>query len=476
MAGETANMDILLIDPPYKSFKGMGIDCAYNMGLACLAAYLNAQGVEASILTGDLLADMAPGNMLNMDAAAYARGQANYQKAIRDDDHPAWKRISEVIEASSPSAVGIMYLTPAREAVAKTAALVKAVDPAIPVIVGGHHPTFRATQVLAEGHIDFAIRGEGEIPLAALVHEIIGGNRNWSTVPGLTYRDAAGAIHHTKDADPVADLDSLPYGARNRVLHCDYQAHRTHYVYTARGCPYTCAFCSDSRMWGRRVRRRSVSHVLAELRQLKADYDPAFVDISDGTFTYDQSYLNEFCERMIAEDLNLMWRCTARYDNLTAGMLQLMKKANCFGLYFGLESGSPRILQAVHKNTTPAQILETSKMVQDNGIVSMASVLLGLPDETPEEVEQTLDLMRHMTCDLFDINCYVPLPGTPLFDAMDPEEFDRIDWTQVGFKSLTTNFSKRIDDRRFREFVLEAYRIAEDARVKFMERMASLFA
>lgn len=469
-------MDILLIDPPYKSLKGIGIDCAYTMGLTSLAAYLNASGVESFILTGDLLADIAPGNMLNMDAAAYARGQEAYKNAVLDDDHPIWTRISDVIKESNPRAVGIMFLTPAKSVVEKIADIVKKINAATPVIVGGHHPTFCSTDILTNSHIDFAIKGEGEIPLLKLAYEIISGNHNWPAVPGLTYRNAAGSIRSTKDADFVSDLDSLPFAARDRVLHSDYQAYRTHYLYTARGCPYTCTFCSDSSMWRHKVRRRSVEHVVAELRMLKAEYDPGFVDFSDGTFTYDHKYLKNFCEQMIAEDLNLMWRCTARYDNLSTDMLKLMKKANCFALYFGLESGSARILDAVNKKTTPAQILEASKMVKDSGILSMASVLMGLPEEKPEDVERTLELMRSMACDLFDINCYVPLPGTPLLNDMDPKEFDRIDWMQVGFKSLTTNFSKHIKNQQFKEFLLEAYQIADEARLNLMDRMAGLSA
>ena len=383
-------------------------------------------------------------------------------------------RISKVIIESRPKAVGITYLTPAMSVVEKIAAIVKKIDAAIPVIVGAHHPTFCSNGILKNSHIDFAVRGEGEIPLLKLAHEIVNGSHNWPTVPGLTYRDTAGAVHSTKRADVISDLDSLPFAARDRVLHCNYQAYRTHFVYTARGCPHACAFCSDSNLWRHKVRRRSVANTMAELRMLKDQFDPAFIDFSDGTFTYDPTYLRHFCESMIAEDLNLMWRCTARFDNLSAEMLELMKKANCFGVYLGLESGSTDILAGINKKTTPAQILEAGKMIRDSGLISMASVLMGLPEERPEDVEQTLTLMRKMDCDLFDVNCYVPLPGTPLARDMAPEAFESIDWMQVGFKSLTTNFSKHMDSQQFHDYVLEAYQIAEDARLSFMNRLANL--
>jgi radical SAM superfamily enzyme YgiQ (UPF0313 family) len=322
-------------------------------------------------------------------------------------------------------------------------------------------------------HIDFAIRGEGEIPLLRLVQEIIDGGHHWEKVPSLTYRDPAGALRSTKAIDLIADLDTLPFAARDRVLHGDYQKYRTHYLPTARGCPNNCTFCADTSMWRHTVRRRSVANTLDELRMLKVEYDPAFVDFSDGTFTFDPKYLQRFCEAMIAEGLNMMWRCTARFDNLSPGMLQLMQKAGCFGLYLGLESGSMDILERVNKKTNPTQILETGKMIRSSGLVSMVSVLLGLPDETPEDVSQTLTLMRKMECDLFDVNCYVPLPGTPLKNAMGPEAFGSIDWMEAGFKSLTTNFSRHMTHQQLHDFVLEAYQIADEARLKFLNRLTS---
>jgi len=467
-------MDILLIDPPYKSLRGIGVDCAYAMGLASLAGYLTASGIDAAILTGDLLVDMAAGNILNMDANAYAEGQAAYKKALLDDGHPLWSRIVSAIVASRPQAIGIMYLTPARDVVEKIAALVKQIDADLPVIAGAHHPSFRPADVLQNRNIDFAVRGEGELPLTKLVREILDGRHNWANVPGLTYRDADGTLRSTADADLIADLDSLPVAGRDCVLDGNYRKYRTHYVHTARGCPSSCAFCSDSRMWRHAVRRRSVSNVLAELRLLKAEYDPAFVDFSDGTFTFDPKYLRHFCQAMIAEDLNLMWRCTARFDNLTPDRLRLMKAANCFGLYLGLESGSADILKSVNKKTSPARILEAGQMIRDSGMISMASVLVGLPDEKPADIRETLALMRKMDCDLFDVNCYVPLPGTPLASAMDPGAFESIDWMETGFKSLTTNFSRHMTNRQFQEFVLEAYQIAEEARLKFLHRTTGL--
>ena len=463
-------MDILLIDPPYKSLKNIGVDCGYVLSLTSLSAYLNDAGLDTAVLTCDLLLGLGAGNIMDMDMGIYARGQEHYEHALADDSHDVWIKISDIIQRSQPKAVGLTYLTPTKNVIEKLTRLVKEIDSTIKVIAGGHHATFCPSDVMKNPHVDFVVRGEGEIPLLRLMETIRSDTTNWSDVPGIAYRNASGEVVSTEEAPMVEDLDSLPFPARDLVMDCDYNIYKTHYVLTARGCPHRCAFCSDRRMWRRRVRRRSVANVISELKLLKDTYRPLFIDFSDGTFTFDKAYLTEFCEHVIAEDIGLMWRCTARYDTITEDMLRLMKRSNCFGLYFGLESGSSRVLASINKGISTDQIRHVSEMVHDNGIISMASVMFGLPDEDEEDIRKTLELMRTVKADLFDINCYVPLPGTPLYDDMDETTRDAINWNKASYKSLASNFSRTLSSEQLRDYVLEAYEIADNARETFKAR------
>ncbi|MBI5016276.1 MAG: radical SAM protein [Deltaproteobacteria bacterium] len=469
-------MDVLLIEPPYKSLKGVSLDCGYVMSLVSLAAYLRAAGIEAQVLSADLLLDLPPQNAVEIDLVRYARGQDQYEYAVLQDDHPVWRDLAAVVRKARPRAVGVTYMTPVKYAVARVAEVVKAVDPEIPVILGGHHPTFCADEVLADPNVDFVVRGEGEVPFLALIRQLLAGRRGWESVPGLTYREPGGDIRSTAEPPLLADLDALPFPARDAVIGCNFRRYRTHFAATARGCPSRCAFCCDRTLWHRKVRRRSVGNVLEELKELKATYDVSYVDVTDGTFTYDPSYVRAFCERMIAEDLGIRWRCTARFDGLDAGLLRLMRKANCSALYFGLESGSRRILDSIHKGTNLEEIRRVGRMVRDSGLVSMVSVLVGLPDETDADVQDTLALMRSLTADLFDVNTYIPLPGTHLYDALDEETRRSIDWRKMGYKSLVGRFSPHIPEPRLRELVLEAHAVAEESKRRFRRRLPRLAA
>lgn len=456
-------MDILLIDPPYISLKGQSTDCGYNAGLTSLAAYLRNEGIETAVLSGDLLRDLPTDQIWsNIDYRDYAVAQREYEKIVSDKSHAVWEKLTDIVSQANPIAVGISYLTPLKCTVERVASLVREIDRDIKIISGSFHPTFCPEEVMQNPDIDFIIRGEGEIPLLHLVRELKKDSPNWETVPGIHYRDQDGQIRSNPGVDLLSNLDELPFLARDLVMNCDYSIYRDHCMSTARGCPYTCSFCADRKLWGGVVRRRSMDNVFEELRLLKDTYDINQVDFVDGTFTFDKEYLQTFCNTMIGQKLNIRWRCTARYDNLNEDLIKLMKLANCSGLYFGLESGSERILRAIGKKMGIEEIISVSEMVYDSGIFSATSILLGLPDETREDLEATLKLMKRVKTDLFDVNSYVPLPGSPLFDSMSEEERENIDWGKVAWKSFDNYFLKSMSRDDFNKYLSEAYEIANN--------------
>jgi radical SAM superfamily enzyme YgiQ (UPF0313 family) len=221
------------------------------------------------------------------------------------------------------------------------------------------------------------------------------------------------------------------------------------------------------------VRRRSVDNVIEELTLLKDTYTIDTLDFVDGTFTYDRNYLRTICNSLIDHELNIPWRCTARYDNLDEEVLQLMKKANCTTLYIGFESGSDRMLNAMNKRTTIAQIVKVSKMIYDSGIISANSVLLGLPDEGKDDIEETLRFMKIIKTDFFDVNSYIPLPGAPIYDSVSEEDKKNIDWRKISFKSFDNHFSKSISRDDFNRYLAEAYEIADKVKKRTIVRLGA---
>ena len=390
---------------------------------------------------------------------------------MNDRNHIIWQKLTEEVRQTNPMAVGIPYFTPMKCIVDRVASLVKEINPEIKIVVGAFHPTFCPDDAMQNPDFDFIIRGEGEIPLTSLMKEIKKDNPKWETVPGIHYRDRDGKIKSNPGVNLIANLDELPFPARDMVLNCDHNSYRIHSVSTTRGCPYTCSFCADRRFWNGKVRRRSVESVIEELKLLMEKYKAVSIDFVDGTFTYDRKYLQKFCQSLIDERLHIKWGCTARYDNIDEDLLKLMKRANCSGLYFGLESGSNRVLQSIDKKLTVENIVRVSKMVHESGITCISAVLLGLPDETKEDIKKTIKLMKNFKTDYFDVNSYMPLPGSAFGDLMSEDERRKIDWGKIAYKSFSNYFSKAMSEEDFRRSQLKAYQIADSVRRKSIIRM-----
>jgi len=461
-------VDVVLIDPPYKALKGVMAEFAYPLGLVELAASLRAQGVDVGVLSADLLLDLPPTAVYDFDLRRYAEGQRAYASAIDDPSHAVWTLLEARIAELSPRLVGISTLTPAVDSALRSAAVARAAAPDAVLVAGGHHASFCPDELLATGLFDVVVRGEGELPLVRLTSSVLAGDGIPGSLPGASVTGPDGPVHHAAPA-LLQDLDALPLPARDLVLDCDFERYSGHLASTARGCPYDCSFCADRRLWGGRVRRRSVDAVIAELRGLTDIGPVTSLDFADGTFTYDRRWLLRFCRRWQEEGLDLRWRCTARYDNMDAEVLAAMRSAGCAGLYFGLESGSQEVLDAAGKRTTVDGILEAAREVRASGIPSITSVLLGLPEETAQDIERTLAFMVEVETDVFDINCYVPLPGTRYHD--DGQHLG-LDWRRVGYKSFDNHFNRHLSRTALQDYLTRAYGIAATRMAEFQARRA----
>jgi anaerobic magnesium-protoporphyrin IX monomethyl ester cyclase len=473
-------MDVLLIDPPLYSLKGLSTRRAYCIGLTSLAAYLRKEGLDSAVLSADVLAPGSSGNFftslipdwLKKSAQDLASLQKTSEENTNNKDFLVWRRLVAKVRQIMPLAVGIPYISPLKTIADRIAGLVKEVNPDIKVIAGAFHSTFCPEEVIRNPDVDFVVRGEGEIPLLALIREIKKDSPRWENVPGIHYHDGDGRIKSNPSVALIDNLDQLPFPARDLVLGCDYHRFTNHSLITNRGCPYKCTFCCDKNLWGGIVRRRSMPNVIEEIKLLKNTYDINYIDIVDGTFTYDRQYVQSFCRAMIDNEFGIKWGCTARYDNLDKELLALMKKAGCYGMYVGLESGSNRILESVAKKETVERNIEVSKMIYDSGIMQITSVLLGVPDEEKEDIEKTLEVMRSIKTDFLDVNNYIPLPGTPLFDAMSVEEKQAINWQKIGYKSAEGFFSKRMTREELHRYQSEARDIADSLRRTSIVRLA----
>ncbi len=301
-------------------------------------------------------------------------------------------------------------------------------SPGSAIVMGGPHVTFDAQNILSDNpHIDFIVRGEGEITTTELIRNL-GDDAAYKSIRGLSYRDNS-SIRHNEMRDFIADINILPYPARHLIQLSKYKALGLPInMITSRGCPFECIFCVGSKMVGRRVRYFDTKRVVDEFQML-ASMGFKQINIVDDLFTSHRKRCIEICEEILRRGIKHEWTAFARVDTVSRELLEIMKKSGCNMLCFGIESGVQEILDRVKKKTTLEKIEKALVLCREVGVVPMASYIMGLPGETPETVRQTMDFAKSL-CNSYGFHILAPFPGTEVREKAD----------EYGMRILTSDW------------------------------------
>lgn len=325
----------------------------------------------------------------------------------------------------------------------------------VPLIAGGLHATFCADAVLATPGFDAVCVGEGERALLAAVEALEAGR----SLDGID--NVRTGPEPAKLGPPVSPLDTLPWMARDLLREPPGVVN----VSTQRGCPFPCTYCA-ARMLdelygdGRYGRRRSVEHVVGELQALKAG-GACYVVFLDDTFTLNPSWLRAYLP-VHGERVGMPFSLHARVETMSDPLLALLAEAGCDQITYGVESGSERVRREVMKRpVTNARIADVFARTKAAGIRVTANYMLGLPDETPEDLDATFELHLELDPDVFGYFVFYPYPGTPLFKTCLDRGILPADWAErpavhhrsvlalehLGADDLTRVWQRFTDDR-----------------------------
>ncbi|MDD5111952.1 MAG: radical SAM protein [Candidatus Altiarchaeota archaeon] len=386
-------MKILLIQPSDAhvdgSLKG-GVWHAPPLGIASLAAFLRERKHEPMIL--DLAVDQ------------------------RDP--------VKVCGSFRPDYIGLSVSTPLLSDACSIAKKLKKKFPKARIIFGGPHPSTDVEGVLKNDFVDYVIFGEGEEPLC----ELLDANEP-PGIKGLAFK-RGGKIVVNPQRELIADLDSLPTPAYDMLDVFAYPDHPLSAerpnisIITSRGCPFGCTYCNKS-VFGRTFRKMGYKKVVDQMEYLSKTYGMREFQIIDDIFTLDKERVRKICDEILKRNLKVKWMTPngVRADSLDLDTLKLMKKAGCHYLYIGIESGSQRILDRIKKGLTLDQVRRAVNMVNDAGIRVGAFFMLGLPDETPEDMRKTIDFAKSLRLDSVKFGILVPLPGTEVFEEFRKKGF-----------------------------------------------------
>lgn len=287
------------------------------------------------------------------------------------------------------------------------------------VVLGGPEPANYAEEFLARG-ADVIVVGEGEATLTELLEcHARRGRPGLADVRGLVFRDPAGKIVRTPPRPLLPDLDLVPFPDRAGIdlepyLRTWRERHGASSVslITARGCPYTCTWCSHA-VYGHTHRRRSVRNVVDEVEHILATWRPDQLWFADDVFTIHHRWLFEYAAEMRRRGLHAPFETITREDRLNEDVVRCLAELGCRRLWIGAESGSQRILDAMQRRTSAARTREMVRLLQRHGIEAGTFVMLGYDGEEVSDIEETV---RHLQLALPDhvlTTLAYPIQGTP---------------------------------------------------------------
>ena len=320
----------------------------------------------------------------------------------------------------------------------------------IPVVWGGQIPTLIPELVLKSGFVDYVIMGDGEITFLALLEAIMN-TESLREIDGLAYCENGVVVMNKEreDADlsqlPVIDfcfIDPSKYYVRNmgheKMLH----------IYSSKGCTGSCTYCYSPAYSRCKWRARPVEYCIQELNYLVEHHGIDGFYFVDDLFAPNKARVFEVCDRLIENGLGLVWSCDMRTDICTEEILRKMYDAGCRWIFFGIESGSPERQKSIKKKLDADKTKETIDLCKKIGIWTTTSFVIGFPDETQEEIKQTLALVERVHADVKIAALYGPMPKSEMYNDLIKEHrltepVSYTQWNELAIiDKLGNNYSK----------------------------------
>ncbi|MDP6410799.1 MAG: radical SAM protein [Planctomycetota bacterium] len=322
--------------------------------------------------------------------------------------------------------VGLSAMTPDIARALAWAAFAKARGKT--TMIGGPHATVDPHSLLDSGFVDYVFIGESEVTLEEAL-PLLGDKEKLKLVKGLGFFDDDGEKIITEARMFTEDLDAAPFPARHLLPMDEYFArNKSHlaYLYTSRGCPYSCVFCQKA-ITGRKYRARSVEDVCDEMEQMLGEHDVGEIMFIDELFTVKPPRVTELCDEIVRRKIEIDWVCETRVDRIDYEMMMKMRSAGMRRLYLGVETGSPRSLETLQKRFTVDKVLETLHAARRAHLWTKIFLIIGTPGETREDFELTAGMLRKGHPDMIRSALFNPLIGSESFEKYH----DRIDFDLI---------------------------------------------
>ena len=329
--------------------------------------------------------------------------------------------LPKTIKEFKPELIGLTGLTVDIKRTFQTAEKIKKLVPKIPIIFGGPHASMDPKGTLENvKSIDIVVAGEGEKTILDLV-DYFKGRKKLNKIDGIYYREN-NKIKFTKPRAFIGNLDSLPLPARHLLpIHFYKPSPKEHKNFpgtdmiTSRGCPYQCAFCFKQ-VFGSKYRVHSADYVLKEIKFLIKNYGMKDIFFRDDAFTIDKQRVLDICNLIKKNNIKITFTTLARVDRLDYEILSAMKKAGCWKILLGIESGNQKSLDLLKKGITLEQVRKAVKYCRKLDIETDGFFILGIPGEDKKDTMNTINFAKDLKLDFAQFYICTPYPGTHLYN------------------------------------------------------------
>jgi anaerobic magnesium-protoporphyrin IX monomethyl ester cyclase len=349
-------------------------------------------------------------------------------------NHPAWEIFMDEVLRDSPGVIATSCLTNNLPVLAIFCKLAKRKLPHSLIIVGGIHPTVDYPRLIEQiPGIDYCCIGEGEETFREFIDAIVT-KRPLERIAGLYSRQNPSAFVARA---PIADIDTIPNPIR------DLQATKLYrpefHIFSSRGCPFKCSFCSSHLLWSRRTRFHSVKRIMSEMEDIVENFNGERIIFVDDTFTVNRRRAHEIADAIVQRGYDkLSIHVNARIDAVDEALLDKLALAGVKSMSFGIETGSERIQKTINKNLRMDDILRILEYTRSIGMISFTYYIVGHPTETVDDVHRSIDLIRRSGAHKVGVCAAQPLPGTEWFGIATEKGFElthelALKMDQLGF-------------------------------------------
>ncbi len=352
------------------------------------------------------------------------------------------------------------------------------------VILGGPEPPYYAEEYLQAG-ADVVVVGEGEVTLEELIpHLARHGFNRLESILGIVFRNGDGRLIKTPPRPQIPNLSEQPWPDREAIPIRRYlDTWKTHHgvsslsLITARGCPYTCTWCSHS-VFGETHRRRTPQEVVDEVAWIAGQYQPDQLWYADDVLTIHPRWFLQYGQQLKQRGLKIPFECISRADRLNEKVVAALAEMGCHRLWIGAESGSQRILDGMQRKANIEDVQQKTKMLQASGIQVGMFIMLGYRGEEVSDIEATVDHLKKSNPDIFLTTVAYPIKGTHYYQAVENEIVSHLTWQARTDRDLKVNgrYSRRFFDHATRWMVNEVnlHKLRQSGSTNFT-RMAKMF-